>query len=50
MLIYGVLFGIGKMHPEGVPHWASLFIGMALAAGAVIYWDLSRRGWTSVME
>ena len=23
---------------------------LALAAGAVIYWDLSRRGWASVVD
>ncbi|MEP6716578.1 MAG: sodium:solute symporter family protein [Terriglobia bacterium] len=49
VLVYGALFGIGKiiLHSYGM---GALFLGMSLAAGAVIYWDLSRRGWSSVME
>ena len=27
-----------------------LFLGVAAVAGAVIYWDLSRRGWGTVLE
>ena len=30
------------------PRLAALALG--IAAGAVIYWDLSRRGWASVMD
>jgi Na+/proline symporter len=48
-LIYGALFGIGKIilkdYEAGL--W---FIAVAVVAAAVIYWDLSRRGWSSVME
>ena len=48
-LIYGALFGIGKIilkdYGEGIA-----FIGIALVAGAFIFFDLSRRGWASVME
>jgi SSS family solute:Na+ symporter len=48
-LIYGALFGIGKIilkdYSAGVA-----FLVLALAAAAVIVWDLSRRGWSSVME
>ncbi len=49
VLIYGALFGIGKiiLHEYAL---GSLFIAIAAAAGAFIYWDLSRRGWASVME
>lgn len=49
VLIYGWLFGIGKIllkeYGTGV-----IFLALGLAAGAVIYWDLSRRGWRTVME
>lgn len=49
VLIYGALFGIGKIilkdYGEGFA-----FLAVAAAAAGVIYWDLSRRGWSSVME
>ena len=49
VLIYGVLFGTGKLIlKEFLPGFA--FLGVGLAAGAVIYWDLSRRGWKSVID
>lgn len=48
-LIYGALFGIGKIvlkeFVTGV-----FFLGAASIAGAIIIWDLTRRGWASVME
>jgi hypothetical protein len=48
-LIYGALFGIGKIilkdYAEGF-----VFLAVAAVAAGVIYWDLSRRGWASVME
>ena len=48
-LIYGVLFGVGKLllH-ETMPGLILLTIG--LAGGFVIYRDLSRRGWATVVE
>jgi len=48
-LIYGVLFGVGKLllKETGI---GLLLLGLGLLAGAVIYWDLSRRGWTTVVE
>jgi hypothetical protein len=48
-LIYGVLFGVGKLllH-ETAPGLVLLAIG--LAGGFVIYRDLSRRGWATVVE
>ncbi len=48
-LIYGSLFGIGKviLHEYEL---AAVFLGAAIAAGAFIYWDLSRRGWDTVLE
>jgi len=49
VMIYGSLFGVGKMllkdYTTGL-----VFLAVALAAGAVIYRDLSRRGWSSVLE
>lgn len=49
ILIYGVLFGTGKLiFKETAIGLGFLLAG--LAAGAIIYWDLSRRGWRSVME
>jgi Na+/proline symporter len=48
-LIYGALFGIGKIilkdYGTGL-----MFLAVAAAAGSVIAWDLTRRGWASVME
>ena len=45
----GSLFGVGKIllkdYATGI-----VFLAVALAAGAVIYRDLSRRGWSSVLE
>ncbi len=49
VLVYGALFGIGKiiLHNYAL---GAVFLFFSAAAGAVIYWDLSRRGWSSVME
>ncbi len=48
VLIYGVLFGVGKLllH-ETLP--GVVLVGLGAIAGAVIYRDLSRRGWGSVV-
>jgi Na+/proline symporter len=48
-LIYGVLFGVGKLL---LGDWTTglFLLGMGLAGGAVIWWDLGRRGWGSVAE
>ena len=49
VLIYGILFGTGKLilkeYSTGIG-----FLAAGLLAGAVIYWDLSRRGWKSVID
>ena len=49
VMIYGLLFGIGKIvlaeFSSGI-----LFLIAGLAAGAVIFWDLSRRGWKSITD
>ncbi len=49
VLIYGILFGTGKLllHETGIG--VALLIA-GFAGGAVIYWDLSRRGWSVVVE
>jgi solute:Na+ symporter, SSS family len=49
VLIYGLLFGVGKLLLGEAALGAGL-IAVGLAAGAVIYWDLSRRGWSSVVD
>ena len=48
-LIYGVLFGTGKLllHENGI---GLALLGVGLLGGAVIYWDLSRRGWSAVVD
>ena len=48
-LIYGVLFGTGKLLLGELPA-GFLLLGIGLAGGSVIWWDLSRRGWSSVVE
>jgi len=49
ILIYGVLFGTGKflLHEPAV---GLALLACGLAAGAVIYFDLSRRGWSAVTD
>jgi hypothetical protein len=49
ILIYGTLFGAGKiiLKDTGL---GLIFLACAAAAGAVIYWDLNRRGWSSIAE
>jgi len=49
VLIYGILFGTGKL----LLHEAAsgvVLIAAGLLGGAVIYWDLSRRGWSAVVD
>ena len=49
VLIYGVLFGTGKLllHETGM---GVVLLIAGLIGGAVIYWDLSRRGWSAVVD
>ncbi len=49
VLIYGALFGIGKIILKDYATGTGFLAASAAAAGA-IYWDLTRRGWSSVME
>ena len=49
ILVYGVLFGVGKLLLGET--WLGLgMLAAGLLVGAVIYWDLSRRGWKSVVD
>ncbi len=47
LLVYGCLFGIGKLV---FADWLSAFALLAVAAisGYLIFWDLSRRGWETL--
>jgi solute:Na+ symporter, SSS family len=49
VLIYGVLFGVGKLllHETVL---GLVLLAFGVAGGAVIYWDLSRRGWSAVVD
>ncbi|MBI1788423.1 MAG: Na+:solute symporter [Acidobacteria bacterium] len=49
ILIYGALFGTGKIILKETGLGLALLAAAAIG-GAVIYWDLSRRGWRSVLE
>jgi solute:Na+ symporter, SSS family len=49
VMIYMTLFGIGKII-FGQPMLGIVFLVIAVIAGWVIYWDLNRRGWKSVIE
>ena len=48
-MIYGTLFGIGKII-FGDMLTGLMMLAVAAAGGAFIYWDLSRRGWKSVVD
>ncbi|NLV31590.1 MAG: Na+:solute symporter [Acidobacteria bacterium] len=49
VMVYMTLFGVGKLiFGETLPGLG--FLAIALAAGAVIYRDLNRRGWESVVR
>ena len=49
ILIYGILFGTGKLLLKDFG-LGSLLLAAGLAGGAVIYWNLSRRGWQTVVD
>jgi Na+/proline symporter len=49
VLIYGALFGIGKIILKDFTTGA-VYLLVAILAAVIISWDLNRRGWASVME
>ena len=49
VLVYGVLFGVGKLLLQETAAGLVLLV-VAAVAGVIIYRDLSRRGWQTVVE
>src|SRR5213592_4490499 len=49
VLVYGVLFGVGKLLLHDTTP-GLLLLALAALGGFVIYGDLSRRGWATVVE
>ena len=49
VLIYSALFGVGKII-FGDATTGVLMLILAAAAGYIIYWDLNRRGWSTVVD
>jgi Na+/proline symporter len=47
ILVYGCLFGIGKLVFQQWA-WGMALLASAAIAGYLIFWDLSRRGWTTL--
>jgi solute:Na+ symporter, SSS family len=47
ILVYGCLFGIGKLVFQQWA-WGMALLALAAIAGYLIFWDLSRRGWTTL--
>jgi len=47
LLVYGCLFGIGKL-VFGDWGWGLVLLGVAAVCGYLIFWDLSRRGWETL--
>jgi SSS family solute:Na+ symporter len=47
ILVYGCLFGIGKLIFQQWM-WGALLLSIAAIAGYLIFWDLSRRGWSTL--
>ena len=49
VLVYGALFGVGKVILKE-PTSGAAMLAVAFAAGAVIFRNLSRRGWRAAIE
>ena len=49
VLVYATLFGVGKIL-FGETALGLGLLAVAAAAGGLVYWDLERRGWRTVVE
>ncbi len=49
VLVYGILFGVGKLLLGETALGLGL-LAVGAAGGAIIYWDLSRRGWSTIVD
>ncbi len=49
ILVYMALFGVGKIIFGQLPAGLA-FLLLAAVSGGIIYWDLNRRGWKTVLE
>ncbi len=49
VLVYATLFGVGKIL-FGQPGVGLLLLGVAGVGAWIVYWDLNRRGWKTLME
>jgi len=49
IMIYAALFGVGKII-FGETTTGLLLLALAVVSGFVIYWDLNRRGWATVVD
>jgi SSS family solute:Na+ symporter len=49
LLVYMTLFGVGKLI-FGQPVLGIGLLLLAMIAGWIIYWDLNRRGWKSIID
>jgi len=49
MLIYGALFGVGKLLLDE-PGTGLALLAMGAVGFAIIYFNLSRRGWSAVVD
>ncbi len=49
VLVYGILFGVGKVLLGETALGVGL-LALGAVGGAIIYWDLSRRGWSTIVD
>ena len=49
MLVYGALFGVGKLILQQTAS-GLILIAVGAAGLGIVYWNLSRRGWGAYLE